>query len=123
MIGLGLMGTALTERLLEHGWEVLVWNRSRDKAEPLIKQGAVWSDNPIADADRVLISLYTSDVVEAVMTQMQDALRPGQTIVDTTTGEPAQSAAMGMRLAERGVHYLHARFPGPANKRGEVRRR
>ncbi len=122
MIGLGLMGTALTERLLEHGWQVLVWNRSRDKAEPLIEQGAVWSDNPIADADRVLISLYTSGVVEEVLTRMQDALRPGQTIVDTTTGEPAQSAAMGARLTQRGVHYLDAPISGSSEqtRRGEA---
>lgn len=123
MIGLGLMGTALTERLLEHGWQVLVWNRSRDKAEPLIKQGAVWSDNPIADADRVLISLYTSDVVEAVLTQMQDALRPGHTIVDTTTGEPAQSAAMGCAWPSAASTISMPRFPAPASKHGEGKRR
>ena len=35
VIGLGLMGTAITERLLDAGFVPLVWNRSRDKAEPL----------------------------------------------------------------------------------------
>jgi predicted TIM-barrel fold metal-dependent hydrolase len=46
VIGLGLMGTALTERLLEHGYRVAVWNRTREKAAPLITKGAQWSDNP-----------------------------------------------------------------------------
>ena len=35
LIGLGLMGTALTERLLDHGYGVAVWNRTREKAAPL----------------------------------------------------------------------------------------
>jgi 3-hydroxyisobutyrate dehydrogenase-like beta-hydroxyacid dehydrogenase len=48
VIGLGLMGTALTERLLEHNYRVAVWNRTREKAAPLLARGAVWSDNPVA---------------------------------------------------------------------------
>ena len=39
IIGLGLMGTALTERLLEAGYEVVVFNRTREKATPLLAQG------------------------------------------------------------------------------------
>ncbi|MHB9007044.1 MAG: NAD(P)-binding domain-containing protein, partial [Limisphaerales bacterium] len=48
VIGLGLMGTALTERLLDHHYRVAVWNRTRAKAAPLLARGAVWSDNPVA---------------------------------------------------------------------------
>jgi hypothetical protein len=40
MIGLGLMGTAMTERLLDAGYEVHVWNRTREKASPLLALGA-----------------------------------------------------------------------------------
>jgi len=57
VIGLGLMGTGMSERLLEHGFDVLVWNRTREKADSLIALGARWSDNPLADCDRVIISL------------------------------------------------------------------
>ena len=39
MIGLGLMGTALTERLLQAGYTVWVHNRTREKAEPLVARG------------------------------------------------------------------------------------
>ena len=60
VIGLGLMGTALTERLLAHGYRVAVWNRAREKAAPLLARGAVWSDNPVACCQRVILSLYTS---------------------------------------------------------------
>ncbi|MBM3861795.1 MAG: NAD(P)-dependent oxidoreductase [Verrucomicrobia bacterium] len=122
MTGLGLMGTALTERLLEHGYRVLIWNRTRAKADPLIARGAEWSDNPLTACDRVIISLYTSDVVESVLEQMRDGLRAGQIILDTTTGEPAQSAALGARLAVQGVHYLDAPISGSSEqtRRGEA---
>jgi 3-hydroxyisobutyrate dehydrogenase-like beta-hydroxyacid dehydrogenase len=122
LIGLGLMGTAITERLLEHGYRVLVWNRTRAKAESLIARGAQWSDNPLAACDRVIISLYTSDVVESVLEQMRDGLHAGQIVLDTTTGEPAQSAALGARLATRGVRYLDAPISGSSEqtRRGEA---
>jgi 3-hydroxyisobutyrate dehydrogenase-like beta-hydroxyacid dehydrogenase len=122
LIGLGLMGTALAERLLEHGYRVLVWNRTRAKADPLLSQGAEWCDNPLAASDRVIISLYTTDVVEQVLDQMQDGLHPGQIVLDTTTGEPDQTVALGARLAARGVHYLDAPISGASEqtRRGEA---
>lgn len=122
MIGLGLMGTALTERLLEHGYRVTVWNRSREKADALVTHGAKWSDNPLANCDRVIISLYTTEVVEAVLSQLDAGLRAGQIILDTTTGEPEQTAALGARLAARGVHYLDAPISGSSEqtRRGEA---
>jgi len=116
VIGLGLMGTALTERLLEHGYRVTVWNRTREKAAPLIAQGAQWSDNPLADCRRAIISLYTSEVVAEVLQQMETGLRPEQIIVDTTTGEPEQTAALGGRLAARGVRYLDAPISGSSQQ-------
>ena len=71
MIGLGLMGTAMTERFLEHGYAVRIWNRSKDKADPLLPLGAVWSDNPLAECDRVIISLYTTPVVYLALDRLR----------------------------------------------------
>ena len=121
LIGLGLMGTALTERLLEHGYRVAVWNRTREKAGPLIAQGAEWADNPLAVSERVIISLYTTEVVQTVLEQMQAGLHPGQIVLDTTTGEPEQTGALGTRLAARGVRYLDAPISGSSEqtRRGE----
>ena len=78
IIGLGLMGTAITERLLEHGFQCFIWNRTKEKANPLIALGAQWSDNPLADCDRIIISLYTSDVVKSVLEQHLHDLRTTQ---------------------------------------------
>jgi len=122
VIGLGLMGTALTERLLEHGYRVVVWNRTRAKADPLLPQGAEWSDNPLMSCDRVVISLYTSDVVEEVLAQLDDGLHSGQILLDTTTGDPVRTAALGARLVARGVRYLDAPISGSSaqTRRGEA---
>jgi 3-hydroxyisobutyrate dehydrogenase-like beta-hydroxyacid dehydrogenase len=122
VVGLGLMGTALTERLLESGYRVVVWNRTLAKADPLLAQGAVWSDNPLTSCDRAIISLYTTEVVEAVLAQLDIGLHAGQILLDTTTGEPEQTAALGARLAGRGVQYLDAPISGSSaqTRRGEA---
>lgn len=106
VIGLGLLGTALAERLLGAGYPTYVYNRTKSKAEPVIAKGARWSDNPLAECRRVVISLYTTEIVEQVLDQLDAGLRPGQILIDTTTGDPDQTAGLGERLASRGVDYL-----------------
>jgi len=108
VIGLGLLGTALCERLLNAGYSVFVYNRTREKADPLIKLGAQWSDNPLLQCDRVVISLYTSEIVEQVLEQLQAGLRTGQIFIDTTTGDPDQTAALGEWLAKHDADYLES---------------
>jgi len=116
IIGLGLMGSALTERLLSGGYDVWVYNRTREKADPLLKIGAHWSDNPLAICDRIVISLYATDAVQEVLTNWRDTLRPGQILIDTTTGDPDQTEQLGSRLAERGVRYLDAPISGSSEQ-------
>jgi 3-hydroxyisobutyrate dehydrogenase-like beta-hydroxyacid dehydrogenase len=122
VIGLGLMGTAIAERLLAHGYTPHVWNRSREKAEPLLTRGAVWSENPFADCDRVIVSLYSSDVVAEVLTAMLPAVRPGQVVIDTTTGDPDDSVRFEKQLGDRGASYLDAPISGSSEqtRRGEA---
>lgn len=122
VVGLGLMGTAIAERLLAAGFVPVVWNRTRDKADALVAAGAVWSDNPTAVCERVVISLYSSEVVAEVLTPWETALRAGQILIDTTTGDPADSAAWGSRLRARGVAYLDAPISGSSEqtRRGEA---
>lgn len=122
VIGLGLMGMAISERFLERGYAVSVWNRSPEKAERLIQLGAQWSDNPLADCRRVIISLYTSDVVADVIEQMSAAWRDGLILVDTTTGEPDDAVTLSQRLANRGVKYLDAPISGSSEqtRKGEA---
>lgn len=122
VIGLGLMGTAIVDRLLENQFVPYVWNRTREKAEPLVERGAVWSDNPIAECDRVIVSLYSSEVVESVLQRLKSSVRQGQIVIDTTTGNPEQSVIWEHRLAELGASYLDSPISGSSEqtRRGEA---
>ncbi|HEY1065808.1 MAG TPA: NAD(P)-dependent oxidoreductase, partial [Pirellulales bacterium] len=116
LIGLGLMGTAICERLLASGYDLVIQNRTADKAVPLVSRGARWSDNPLAECDRVIISLYTTEVVEEVLAQLADAYQPGKLLIDTTTGDPQRTALLGARLAARGVDYLEVPISGSSEQ-------
>jgi len=116
IVGLGLMGTALAERFLEHGYAVKVWNRTRSKADPLLAIGAQWSENPLALCPRVIVSLFTTETVIEVLERMQAGWRAGLVILDTTTGEPDQTGALGERLAAHGVRYLDAPLSGSSEQ-------
>jgi 3-hydroxyisobutyrate dehydrogenase-like beta-hydroxyacid dehydrogenase len=87
-----------------------------------VNRGAVWSDNPIADCDRVIVSLYSSEVVESVLQPLKSKLRSGQIVIDTTTGDPKQSVLREQKLAEVGASYLDAPISGSSEqtRRGEA---
>jgi 3-hydroxyisobutyrate dehydrogenase-like beta-hydroxyacid dehydrogenase len=116
LVGTGLFGTALGERLLAGGFPVRVHNRTPEKAQPLVDRGAQWSENPVRECERIIFCLYTSDLVPQVLDRMQSELRPGQIVIDTSTSDPQQTAALGKRLAERGVEYLEAPFSGSSEQ-------
>jgi 3-hydroxyisobutyrate dehydrogenase-like beta-hydroxyacid dehydrogenase len=122
VIGLGLFGTAVAERLIGGGFPTHLWNRTREKANSLIAAGGRWSDNPFVECEIVVISLYTTEIVKEVLGQMQSGLRNGQIIVDTTTGDPSQTSALGDWLAGRGVEYLEAPIAASSEqtRRGEA---
>lgn len=120
-IGLGLLGSVLVQRLLQSGRHVAVYNRTRDKADPLIAQGAEWSDNPLVECKIVVICLYTTDIVEQTIDTLGD-LKPGTILIDTTTGDPRQTALLGQKLEQQGVAYLESPIAASSDQtlRGEA---
>jgi 3-hydroxyisobutyrate dehydrogenase-like beta-hydroxyacid dehydrogenase len=116
LIGTGLFGTALAERLLADKYPVVVYNRTRSKADPLLARGAVWSDKPLASCQRVIFSLFTSDQVEEVFDRMNSWPLQGRIVVDTSTSDPQLTVAVGERLARSGVRYLEAPFSGSSEQ-------
>jgi 3-hydroxyisobutyrate dehydrogenase-like beta-hydroxyacid dehydrogenase len=119
LVGLGLMGMALAERLRRGGFDV--WGHDIDPArESLLAASGgkvATSAADIASAcSRILLSLPDSDVVEAVLTDMGPSLVAGQIIIDTSTGDPERAAAIGRRLAERGIDYLDATISGSSQQ-------
>jgi 3-hydroxyisobutyrate dehydrogenase-like beta-hydroxyacid dehydrogenase len=115
LIGLGNMGTAIAERLLEAGYELVVSNRTREKADELGARGAVVSTTPedlVEQVDVVLTSLADDEAFESVATKVIAAARPGTVLVDMSTVSPAVSERVAS-LAEGGsVAYLRAPVSG-----------
>jgi 3-hydroxyisobutyrate dehydrogenase-like beta-hydroxyacid dehydrogenase len=122
IVGLGLMGTVITQRFLKHGWKVFVWNRSREKADNLCQQGAIWEENPFANCNRVLISLYSSDVVKSVIEQFSNQPWLAEYVIDTTTGDPEDTLALAHQFAGKKVQYMDAPISGSSEQtlRGEA---
>lgn len=115
LIGLGLMGQALAARLLEAGFDVLGWDVRDEARAELQAQGGQVAANAaevFATQERLLLSLPDSDVVAAVLAQARAHLRPGQVVVDTSTGCPQAAAALAADLARLGAVYVDAPLSG-----------
>jgi 3-hydroxyisobutyrate dehydrogenase-like beta-hydroxyacid dehydrogenase len=115
LIGLGNMGTAIGERLLEAGWGLVVHNRSPEKARPLADSGATVAASAgelAADVDIVLTSLADDDALEAVAAAVASAARPGTVLVDLSTVSPAASARVAALAEQASLLYLRAPVSG-----------
>jgi 3-hydroxyisobutyrate dehydrogenase len=117
-IGVGRMGLALAKRLLDAGHDVTVYNRTREKAEPLAVLGAriVGTPADLADRDIVFTMVAGSADVEQVVSGPQgllsrDDVTPG-VIVDSTTISPAAAEAIRATAAQRGTAMLAAPVSG-----------
>jgi 3-hydroxyisobutyrate dehydrogenase-like beta-hydroxyacid dehydrogenase len=112
-IGLGQMGAAMAENLLKAGQEVTVYNRSADKAAPLIAAGATAAARP-ADAcrgDAVLTMLADDHAVEGVVfghDGIIGALKPGGVHVSCSTISVALSRRLAQAHAAAGQRYVAA---------------
>ncbi|MBI3880636.1 MAG: NAD(P)-dependent oxidoreductase [Verrucomicrobia bacterium] len=115
LIGLGLVGGALAERLRRAGFRVVGFDVDVTRRRTLKKLGGHAAESAaeiFAACDRVLLSLPNSNVVESVLREAAPQLRRGLRIIDTTTGEPDATARLGAKLARRGVRYLDATIVG-----------
>jgi 3-hydroxyisobutyrate dehydrogenase-like beta-hydroxyacid dehydrogenase len=117
-VGLGLMGGPMATRLLEAGWELHGYNRTRERAAPLVERGLQQVNTPrdaAAAAATVVVSMYDDDALDAVIGGDDGILagvRSGATIVDTSTVRPSTSERLAARVAERDASLLHAPVSG-----------
>ena len=119
IIGLGLLGSALAERLLKGGFRVVGFDVEPSRRELLVKSGgeAVDSAQSVASqARRIVFSLPNSDVVQQVLDEISPTLAPGSIVIDTTTGDPETMTAFGRKLQSLGVHYLDATVGGSSQQ-------
>ena len=116
VIGLGLMGSALARAAMAAGLDVTVWNRSAAKAQ-------AFAGGPARVASTVEDAVDASDVIvacvrdhdatnEALRTPTVEALLPGKTIVQLSTGTPAQAREAAGWAAGVGAAYLDGSIMG-----------
>jgi 3-hydroxyisobutyrate dehydrogenase len=112
------MGGPMCMHLIEAGYPMRVFNRSREKAAELVALGAVWCDSPAelaAECDIVFSIVGYPDDVECVLLGEDGALStlpPGGIIVDMTTSKPSLAKKIHEAAAERGVSSLDAPVSG-----------
>jgi 3-hydroxyisobutyrate dehydrogenase-like beta-hydroxyacid dehydrogenase len=116
-LGIGLMGSRQARRLLDAGYRLTVWNRSREKAEALIPFGARVTETPseaVASADVVILMLENGSIVTDVLfgQGVAEALQPGSILVDMSSIKPAEAQDHAKHLAERGVQHIDAPVSG-----------
>jgi len=115
LIGLGRMGSAIGERLLDAGYGLHVWNRTAAKAEPLVERGAVACASPAEvarGADVILSSLADDAAVEAVAAAVTAAASPGTVLTDLSTVSASASARVASLAAQSSVAYVRAPVSG-----------
>jgi 3-hydroxyisobutyrate dehydrogenase len=118
-IGLGRMGEAMVKRLLQAGYEVEVWNRTRSKAEPLAKYGAVVVNNvlDLAGCETVITMVSTTKDLKQVLFGpgglVTTSTKP-KMVVDSSSISQEGSAEVRKELEALGIGYLCAPVSGNA---------
>jgi 3-hydroxyisobutyrate dehydrogenase len=121
-IGLGALGKAMAQRLIEQGVELVVWNRTLTKASDLDASVANSPRDVIGQVPVVFVNVRDSDAVETVLSGSDGLLSGdcrGKTIIDTTTNHFGAVAAFHSMVAGRHGAYLEAPVAGsvvPASK-------
>lgn len=118
-IGLGLMGTAMSLRLLEKGWAVNVWNLEPERIGPVADAGAARKTSPAEvtrDSDIVLMCvLHTQAVEQCVFGRdgIAAAASASKILIDHSTIDPVKSSQFAERLhAETGMAWIDAPVSG-----------
>jgi 3-hydroxyisobutyrate dehydrogenase len=117
-IGTGVMGSSMCGHLIERGFAATVFNRTKDKAQPLLDRGAKWADTPraVAEASDVVFAIvgFPADV-RSVFLGEQGALhgvKAGSVLVDMTTSEPSLAVEIYEAAKRKGVHSVDAPVSG-----------
>jgi 3-hydroxyisobutyrate dehydrogenase/glyoxylate/succinic semialdehyde reductase len=119
-IGLGIMGSRMAANLQKHGHSLVVFNRTRAKAQPLLDNGATVAESPAKLAEQVDI-LFTmlaqpDAVAQAGLREngFLNHLKPGALWVDCSSVNPSFSKKMALAAAAQQIHFLDAPVTGSA---------
>ncbi|GAA6143647.1 NAD(P)-dependent oxidoreductase [Hydrogenophaga sp. 5NK40-0174] len=117
ILGIGMMGYPMGQRLCEAGFQVTAWNRSRTKAERLAPFGAQVAGTAaeaVTGADIVVTLLQDGQAVEDVLFDQgaAKAMKPGALVVDMSSIAPREARNHSARLAALGLRHLDAPVSG-----------
>jgi 3-hydroxyisobutyrate dehydrogenase-like beta-hydroxyacid dehydrogenase len=117
-VGLGVMGSSVTRRLLDAGHTVHVWNRTSEKAEPLLEAGAQWANSPreVAERAEIVFTMVTNTAAVRAVFEGDDGilagLAPGKIYIDMSTASPANSRSLAEHVEAAGAQMLDAPVSG-----------
>jgi 3-hydroxyisobutyrate dehydrogenase len=117
-IGTGVMGSSMCGHLVAAGYRASVYNRSADKAKPLVDKGArlLASPKAVAEASDVVFTIvgYPKDVREITLGENGTlaGARAGAILVDMTTSEPALAVEIDQAARAKGMHSVDAPVSG-----------
>lgn len=117
-IGTGVMGRWMCQHLVNKGYPTIVYNRTKEKARPLLDSGAIWVDSPF-EAAKTSDVIFTvvggpSDLQEIILgeTGILKSAKPGSIIVDMTTSKPSLAVEIYRKAKEQGVASIDAPISG-----------
>ncbi len=116
-IGIGLMGLPMSKNLVKAGYDLTVFNRSKNKAEPLKEFGAKISNtlNDAVDGSDIVITMLTDDTaVDEVMNNddFLKSLKSGAIVIDMSSVKPTTATKHGNNLKLKRINYLDAPVSG-----------
>lgn len=118
LIGLGLMGKPMGYNLLRAGFPLIVWNRTKERGDDLVHDGAKWAPSPrdVASQSDVLITIVSDPpAVEQVLwgdSGVLEGLRRGSVYIDSSTVSPELALKAARACSDRGAAYLDAPVTG-----------
>ena len=117
-VGLGVMGSEMVNRLRSKGHSVIGYNRTRAKADWLIKKGMKWADSPkaVAASVDVIFSMVTNSTALQAIVEGPDGilagLTPGKIYVDISTVSPEYSRSVAEKVRAKGADMVDAPVSG-----------
>jgi 3-hydroxyisobutyrate dehydrogenase-like beta-hydroxyacid dehydrogenase len=117
-IGLGIMGSRMAANLLEQGHDLVVYNRTKAKADALLEKGATWANSPaeVGKQVKMLLTMLANPEAVAQMALGEagflSELAPGSYWVDCSTVHPSFSRQMAEEAYRRRVHFVDAPVAG-----------
>ncbi|MES9778658.1 NAD(P)-dependent oxidoreductase [Bacillus velezensis] len=117
-IGLGVMGNSMAAHILEAGYPVLVYTRTKQKAEEILNKGAVWQETvkDLSEKADIIITMvgYPSDVEDIYLGEngILRHAKEGTFVIDMTTSKPSLAKKIAEQAKEKSIHALDAPVSG-----------